>query len=157
MSDYGRNKSILAREMKKRLEQLGMSRRELSRRVSISRQTLHELEHNPNKGFTNATLCELDKGLKWQAGTAKAFHEGKDIVGDMSTEQRIAQYLTDIVQRLAGMSVHDLEREVLMLEEENFGPIKTRNVQTSKLIDEAITKLVALLPKNGTSAKDATG
>ena len=144
--NQGGRPNLLGEQIDKRLRQLGMSRRELSRHVPISRQTLHELEHNPGKGFAESTFDALDHGLKWEPGTAKLFHQGNHMArnhaGDASIDERIDEYLRRIIARLAEMDIDQLEREVLMLEEESYGQIPARNVKTSKLVGRHIEKLL---------------
>jgi DNA repair exonuclease SbcCD nuclease subunit len=85
--------------------------------------------------------------LKWKPGTAKAFHERKGIEVESDTEtieQRIDQYLMEILQHLRNMGLDQLEREVLMLEEEaNTG--KVSHESTRARIDARIARLVAAL------------
>lgn len=146
MASHERPATLLATEIQKRLSQLGMSRRELIRRINISRQTLANVEHGAYENFTDHTFSEIDKGLKWEPGTAKAFHQGNQQARDViSPEERIENYLTQILARLAEMNVDELEREVLMLEEESVGRLAARNLQPSKAIDMHIKQLVSLL------------
>jgi predicted DNA-binding protein (UPF0251 family) len=141
--------SLLGHEIDKRLAQLGLSRREFARRANIGRQTLHEIIHNPDKRIADATFVALDNGLKWQAGVSRAFHQGvsnaRELVGAMSTEQKINDYLIQILQRLAQMDIDALEREVIILEEESG---ETRDSETSQLIESQVRKLVDSLMQN---------
>jgi len=150
--------SILGPEIDKRLAQLGLSRREFARRANIGRQTLQEIIHNPNKRISERTFVALDKGLKWEAGVAKAFHRGqmdaRDTVEGVSIDESINSYLLQILQRLAEMSLEQLEREVLILEEESTG--KKGDSEISRLIDRQIRKLVASLV-NPNSGGNGTG
>ena len=132
-----------------------MSRREFSRRFNISRQTLHELEHNPDKQFAPETFQAIDHGLKWQSGTSLLFHEGnpraREIIAEMSEEERIQDYLTMIMGHLIRMNIEDLEREVLMLEEEAYGKQHPEMppLETNERIRRAIQQLVAAMMKKG--------
>jgi len=137
--------SLLGTQIGKRLNQLGMSRREFCRRYNISRQTLHELEHNPTKEFAPSTFKAIDDGLKWKAGTAIQFHQGnpkarEDAEGP--TEERMHQYLNAIMQQLVLMDIDELEREVLMLEEEAYGRSARGNGDITSTIDKTIQQLV---------------
>ena len=152
---------MLGIEIDKRLAQLGLSRREFSRRANIGRQTLQDIVHNPDKGIADTTFVALDSGLKWQAGTARAFHQGitnaRDIVGEMSIEQRINEYLVQILQRLGEMDIDQLEREVLMLEEES-GENPPQDSETVQLIESQVRKLVDSItrdPNGGEPSRDA--
>jgi transcriptional regulator with XRE-family HTH domain len=145
--------SILGREIDKRLVQLGLSRREFARRANIGRQTLQDIIHDPNKRISERTFAALDHGLKWEAGVSKAFHAGnqqaRDKVGAMSIDERINGYLLQILQRLGEMNIDQLEREVLLLEEESGD--YSRDSETSQLIERQIRRLVASLlnPNSG--------
>lgn len=151
--------SILGPQIEKRLAQLGLSRREFARRANIGRQTLQEIIHDPLHRISDKTFAALDKGLKWEAGASKAFHEGNPnarIVVGMSTDERINGYLLQILVRLAQMDIDQLEREVLLLEEES-GDIP-RESETSRLIEQQIRHLVKSLlgtnPHGGISNTD---
>lgn len=65
----------------------------------------------------------LDQALKWGEGTALAFHLGDEhaMDGGIAIEQKVTAYFNAIIRHLATMNVNDLERELLMLEEESFG------------------------------------
>lgn len=153
MQNQTQNRSLLGEQLSKRLDQLGMSRREFSRRFNVSRQTLHELEHNPDKQFAPSTFQAIDEGLKWQAGTALLFHEGdptaRETVAHMTKRERMETYLTAIMNHLVVMDIDALEREVLMLEEEAYGnqhpEMPERHINDR--IHEAIQKLVAAMAK----------
>lgn len=152
--------SLLGTEIDKRLAQLGLSRREFARRANIGRQTLHKIIHNPEKQILDSTYAALDSGLKWQAGTARAFHEGnpnaRDMVGAMSTEQKVNEYLVQILQRLSQMDIEQLEREVLLLEEESGDT--PRDSESVQLIEMQLRKLVDSLmphPTGGKPKRDA--
>lgn len=122
-----------------------MSQRELARRIDISRQTVHNVIYESDWGFSETTFDALDRGLKWHAGTARAFHQGNPSSGeDRSIEERINEYLYTILQRLRQMDIDQLEREVLMLEEESNGR-HANDDEVSRLIDAQIGRLVAAL------------
>jgi pantoate kinase len=74
----------------------------------------------------------------------------------MSVEQRINEYLVQILVRLGQMDLDQLEREVIMLEEESTdSPIESETVQ---IIESQVRKLVdALLrdPNGGKNKRDA--
>jgi hypothetical protein len=135
----------LGQEITKRLAQLGMSRREFSRRNKLSRQTLHSLEHSYNKGFAPSTFDAVDVGLKWPSGTAKAFYEGianaKDLLGGSTTEELIREYLSSILGHVCQMNLEELEREVLMLEEETFGRPLPTSEESLNVIRETVNRL----------------
>lgn len=140
--------NLLGEQIAKRLEQLGMSRREFCRRFQISRQTMHDLEHATGKGFADSTFAAIDFGLKWNDGTAKAFHEGienaRELMG-MTMEERINAYLEAILSRLVTMTIDELEREVLMLEEEAYGrPSTVAGSDAMVVIRETVERLTKL-------------
>lgn len=138
--------SILGHQIDQRLVQLGLSRREFARRANIGRQTLQEIIHNPDKRISDKTFASLDRGLKWSAGTAKAFHQGNENArADIakSVEDQVTEYLVQILNRLADMDIDQLEREVLLLEEESGD--MPRDSETRRLIELQVQKLVATL------------
>jgi transcriptional regulator with XRE-family HTH domain len=147
--------SRLGEQIAKRLAQLGMSRRELSRRIPISRQTLHLLEHEPERNFAPSTFAHLDQGLKWAPGTAKGFHEGTnaDPHSDESLQQRIQRYLNEILSHLENMDIDQLEREVLMLEEDAYG----RDMSCDDSSSDAIRRTISRLRQALDSAKGTNG
>lgn len=145
MANYENQPNLLGKEIGKRLEQLGMSRREFNRRFKLSRQTLHSLEHSSDKRFAESTFQQIDVGLKWPPGTAKGYYEGianaREIVGGQTAEELIRQYLDSIVSHVYSMSLEELEREVLMLEEETFGrPLPTSD-ESLTVIRETVNRL----------------
>jgi transcriptional regulator with XRE-family HTH domain len=148
MKQSANTPNVLGDEIKKRLVQLGLSQRELARRIGISRQTVHNVIHMPHWGFTEETFSALDYGLKWRAGTARAFHQGnvraRDEVGAMSIEERINEYLATILERLREMDIDQLEREVIMLEEE-ADRTSCGDSESRRLIDAQIARLVDAL------------
>lgn len=135
--------SRLGEQITKRLGQLGMSRRELSRRVNISRQTLHFLEHEPERNFAPSTFEELDRGLKWSPGTARAFHDGI-LLGGNDMNVKVVKYIKSILAHLESMDIEQLEREVLMLEEESYGRESAANPSSTE-ISRIISKLMTAL------------
>lgn len=143
--------SLLRDEIRKRLATLGMSQRELSRRISISRQTLQNVINHPEWSYSDATFAAIDAGLKWQMGTTRALHSGNrpDRFDGSTIEERINEYLRTILQRLREMDIDELEREVLMLEEESNETIRS-NDPSRKLIDAQIARLVAALSHQST-------
>lgn len=114
--------TLLGEAIRKRINQLGISRRELAKRSGISKQTIHDLEHS-QRAFKGSTLMAIDQALKWKEGTALAFHTGDDPNrdGGESVEAKVTRYFNAIMAHLATMTTDELERELLMLEEESFG------------------------------------
>lgn len=140
--------NLLGEQIANRLIQLGMSRREFCRRYQISRQTMHDLEHTTGKGFADSTFAAIDFGLKWPDGTAKAFHDGVENARELTgptMEERIIQYLEVILARLVTMTIDELEREVLMLEEEAYGkPLNVAGSDAMEVIRETVKRLTTL-------------
>lgn len=160
MANTEKTRSLLGQMIANRLDQLGMSRREFSRRYGISRPTLHDLEFNWDKDFAPSTFEAIDRGLKWQAGTAYAFHTGKEDARErhgMTTEQRIEAYLQSIVQRLITMDIDELEREVLMLEEELYGRALRNDEASNQVVRETVDQLLRamLQPKEANHNSNA--
>lgn len=135
-------RSLLGEMIAKRLDQLGMSRREFCRRFNVSRPTLHDLEFNREKRFAPSTFEVIDEGMKWDAGTAYAFHIGVESSPTITIEERIEAYLEQIMARLLTMNVDELEREVLMLEEELYGRPLASDEESLSVIRSTVSKLL---------------
>lgn len=134
-----------------------MSRRELARRSGISKQTIHNLEHS-TKGFHLATFEALDRALKWQPGTAEIYHAGNQPDStERSKKQILRQYLTGIMIHLARMDIDDLERELLMLEEESFGRTFPTNDQAITEYEAKLQTLATHLSETWESLNGTTG
>lgn len=134
--------SFLGQQMRNRLKQLGLSRRDLARATGLSRQTLHHLEYDSERGFALSTFDSIDEGLKWPKGTAEAYYRGvvdaKDQLAGWSVEERIENYLGSILAHLATMDVDELEREVLLLESEAYGREGSPNPDALAVIRETV-------------------
>lgn len=140
MNNHGPNAdasqaSVLAREFTRRISQLGMSRRELTKRTGLSRQTLHNIEREGRTDLKPATLQALDRGLYWRPGTCLALLAGDVSVLDsadaMLHADKESAYRWRIVERIQRMSLVELERMVSMMEGESLGdnqPLSTDEV-----------------------------
>jgi len=109
----------LAVELAERLEQLGMSKRELSRRTGLSRMTIHNII---NEGATNlkpTTFDAIDDTLRWGKGRAFALALGKGTPREL--EDRVREYLARIAFHLSTMSSEDLELTLIMMQEHQLG------------------------------------
>jgi transcriptional regulator with XRE-family HTH domain len=137
--------SFLGEQIRNRLKQLGISRRDLARVTGLSRQTLHHLEYDSGRGFALSTFKAIDKGLKWPKGTAEAYYRGiadaRDQLEGFTTEERVENYLGAILAHLATMNVDELEREVLLLEAEAYGREGLPSADALVTIRESITRL----------------
>ena len=135
--------NLLGEQITKRLAQLAMSRREFCRRFSLSRQTLYALEHSSKKGFHEETFAIVDEGMKWPEGTAKGFYNGFADAKDrnLTTEDLVREYVGAIVRHIYTMDIEQLEREVLMLEEEAFGRELGPNDESIAVIRETVERL----------------
>lgn len=107
---------LLARAFTHRLEQLGLSRREIVRRSGLSRQTLHNIEHGEHGELKPSTLAAIDRVLRWMPGTALALSRGDASAlesGDALNESdRASAYRWGIVERIQSMSLAELERMI---------------------------------------------
>lgn len=127
--------SLLATEFTKRVTQLGMSRRQLTQRTGLSRQTLHNIEREGRTDLKPATLQSLDLGLYWRPGTCLALIKGDSSVLETSDALAHADkehaYRWRIVEKIQRMSLAELERMVSMMEGEALGtqePMSTDDV-----------------------------
>lgn len=114
-----RQASLLAAGITERLEQLGMSRRELSRRANLSRQTIHNIEKEGATNLKPSTLEALDVALRWESGTALALALGQG--NRKQVQERITEYLARIAFHLSQMDTDQLELTLIMLEEHELG------------------------------------
>lgn len=101
-----------------------MSRRELTKRTGLSRQTLHNIEHEGRTDLKPGTLKALDHGLYWRAGTSLALSQGDagatddaDVITHADKENA---FRWRIVERIQRMRLNDLERMVAIMEGESF-------------------------------------
>ena len=128
--------SLLAGGLKERLEQLGMSRRELARRTGLSRQTIHNIEHEGATNLKPSTFIALDGALKWEPGTALSLALGK---GNARTiEEKLMEYLGRIAIHLSHMSSEELELTAIMLEEHQLGTANHSTAEFSRKVGKLI-------------------
>lgn len=110
----------LGDEMRKRLAQLGLTRRELARRTGLSRQTLHNIEYGTTVDYRPQTLAVLDRGLMWQPGTSASLVAGESLIvaqsATLSPANHVRAYRWRIVEKLQSMSLEELERLISFLE-----------------------------------------
>lgn len=109
----------LAIKVNERLDNLGMSKRELSRRTGLSRQTIHNIVNEGSTNLKPSTFDAIDTALKWDPGTSLAFALGADTPKD--SEEKFRQYLSRIAVHLSHMSTQQLELTLIMLEENELG------------------------------------
>ena len=126
----------LAGQLAGRLEQLGMSRRELSRRANLSRQTIHNIEHEGNTNLKPSTLNALDAALKWEPGTALALALGQGDPG--AIEARVNDYLCRIALHLSHMTSAQLELTLIMMEENELGKANHTTEQFAAAVGELV-------------------
>ncbi len=62
----------LAREVRRRRSELGLSQQALARRGPVSLATLGAIESGRPRDYTAPTLAALDKALGWEVGHAQA-------------------------------------------------------------------------------------
>lgn len=112
--------SLLAKAFSERIASLGISRRLLTRETGISRQTLFNIEHGNRTQLAPQTLALIDKGLRWERGTAFALCHGDDSVLTAETQEerdmRTNAYRWGIVARIQAMPLSELERLMARME-----------------------------------------
>lgn len=133
--------TLLGRMVMQRLEQLGVPRRTFCIKSGISRQTLYEIEHQGKVNLMPATLKAIDCGCYWEPGTAARYATGDDTV-DKPAEERIDEYIRRILERLSVMTIDELERESIWLEEELFGRNSDDMADSVRLIREAYERII---------------
>lgn len=153
MANSTETPNLLGEQIAKRLSQLGLSRREFSRRFNLSRQTLSSIEHGSGKRFAASTYEAIDKGMKWPNGTAKAYYEGlanaREVAGGQTVEQLVKAYVGSIIEHVYQMDLEQLEHEVLMIEEETYGRPLPESEDELKVINETVARLAKAMLKNG--------
>lgn len=149
--------TVLGEALRKRLDQLGMSRRELARRSGISKQTIHDIEHS-DRGFHPSTLTAIDQALRWEPGTAFALSCGEtERDSGEAIEAKVTRYFADIIKHLATMNADELERELLMLEEESFGRTFSNSADAIEAYDARLIKLAEQLAQTWESLNGNVG
>lgn len=144
-----RQASSLAAGITERLDDLGMSRRELSRRAGLSRQTIHNIEKEGNTNLKPSTFQALDAALRWQPGTSLSLALGQ--AGPSKVEERVNEYLCRIALHLSHMSTAQLELTLIMLEENQLGKAN----QTTEQFTQAVGELVRGLLDQITALREA--
>lgn len=133
------NASLLAEMVRNRLTQLGVSRRQFCMNNNISRQTLYEIEHQGKTNLMPTTLAAIDSGCHWPPGTAARYAVGDQSAGNSREDwERIHEYMHRIIHNISLMTVDELERESIWLEEELFGRNSLNSADHIDLIRDAI-------------------
>lgn len=154
--------TVLAREFTKRITRLGISRRELTKRTGLSRQTLHNIEYGGKIDLRPATLQALDAGLMWQPGTAYALSQGDmsvlDTADAMMHADKESAFRWRIVEKIGRMSLDDLERLVSVLESETFNlPIDDEPLSTDDVISRVESSILARVEERLREYRDDGG
>jgi transcriptional regulator with XRE-family HTH domain len=118
--------SLLSQAFKERITTLGLSRRDVSIRSGLSRQTLHNIEHEGQTKFIPQTLRALESALMWEPGTCMQLLNGIDNTGNAEFARgvRMAKETIlrwGIVERVSHLSLEELERFASALELEVLG------------------------------------
>jgi DNA-binding XRE family transcriptional regulator len=135
-----RQASSLAAGITERLDDLGMSRRELSRRAGLSRQTIHNIEKEGNTNLKPSTFQALDAALRWQPGTSLSLALGQG--GPSRVEERVNEYLCRIALHLSHMTTAQLELTLIMLEENELGKANHTTEQFTQAVGELVRGLL---------------
>lgn len=137
--------TLLASAFTERIRQIGLSRRELTKRTGLSRQTLHNIEHEGNTHLKPATLEALDKALHWSPGTAYALANGDASVlearNGMTAEDMEAVYRWRIVARIQRMPMAELERLIANIEWEAV-PDEAVMPPNDVVLEQRIAKMI---------------
>lgn len=113
MSNHnGQTNTALAEAFTRRLGQLGLSRREFARRSGLSRQTIHHIENDNRTDLAPATFAALDETLRWPTGMAYALAKGEPLQQTESDVDRATKLRWAIIERIATLSIEDLEAMV---------------------------------------------
>lgn len=135
--------SVLAENLAFRLEQLGMSRRELGRRTGLSRQTIHHIEHEGGTNLKPSTFRALDESLRWNPGTAMALAMGQ--LPPQHAGDAVQEYMGRIAMALSSMTDEELHLTLVMMEENHLGQPTTSTTdfltQVGKVVGSAISEI----------------
>lgn len=111
----------LAQALTARLEQLGISRRELATRTGLGRSTIHNIEGGGRTALRPDTLAKLDEALYWKRGTAVALSNGDDsILADADLLIREDDGSTTrwaLVMRVSRLSLAELQQLTAYLDQ----------------------------------------
>lgn len=158
-----KGESILAEAFTRRITQLGMSRRQLTARTGLSRQTLHNIEREGRTDLKPATLQALDKGLYWRPGTCLALINGDESVLDDADatlhRDKESAYRWRIVEKIQRMSLTELERMVSIMEGEALGDdvLHERTDDVIAAVEaNVLARIEARLATMGESSSDGT-
>lgn len=135
--------SLLGKMVTERLRQLGISRRAFCIQNNVSRQTLYEIEYKGKVNLLTSTLVAIDNGCRWEPGTALKYAMGDaDARSNSTVEERVDNYIGRILNHISLLTVDELEREAIWLEEELFGRQSSSHDESVKLIREAMSRLI---------------
>lgn len=124
------------------MRQLGISRRQFCLTNGISRQTLYEIEYRGKVNLLTSTLNALDTGLHWESGTALKYALGDSDARTNTLEEKVDEYIGRIIRQIGLLSVDELEREAIWLEEELFGRQPSSHEESMRMIRGAIERLI---------------
>lgn len=86
----------LAREVRRRRSELGLSQAALARRGELSLATLGAMERGKPRAYTAQTLAALDRALNWEVGHAQGIlDEQKPAPADASLDQTVLGMLAE--------------------------------------------------------------
>lgn len=135
--------TLLGRMVTERLRQLGESRRQFCLANGISRQTLYEIEHLGKVNLMTSTLVAIDKGCHWEPGTALKYATGDEHARDLNESERVDDYVSRILTMLSRLTIDELEREAIWLEQELFGRRTESAADSIRLINDAMRRVIS--------------
>lgn len=146
------NGTLLGRKVLERLNQLGVSRRAFCIANNISRQTLYEIEHQGKVNLMPSSLVAIDTGCHWEPGTAARYASGDASVNDDRDKRELAErYIRTIISKLTVMTIDELERESIWLEEELFGRTGQDMADSMGMIRDAFHRIIPSIDQEATS------
>jgi hypothetical protein len=147
--------TLLGRMVMERLRQLGVSRRSFCANNNISRQTLYEIEHQGKTNLMPASLMAIDQGCHWEPGTAARYASGDATANDSPVGERVDWYVRVILERVSHMTIDELERESIWLEEELFGRNSEDMAESVAMIRDAFERIIPTLHSKGTTVDES--
>lgn len=140
------NGTLLGTRIIERLTQLGVSRRQFCIANNISRQTLYEIEHQGKTNLMPHSLMAIDTGCHWEPGTAARYASGESISVEQPAD-RVDEYIRRILDQISRMTVDELERESIWLEDELFGRNSEDMNDSINMIRESLRRMIPKLPQ----------
>ncbi|MET0461986.1 MAG: hypothetical protein ABW007_02495 [Chitinophagaceae bacterium] len=92
------------------------------------------------------SLMAIDTGCHWEPGTAARYASGESISVEQPAD-RVDEYIRRILDQISRMTVDELERESIWLEDELFGRNSEDMNDSINMIRESLRRMIPKLPQ----------